>query len=323
MTEGKRKTRSFENLTKAESRAQEEQDVENQVGPLSGLNNDALGEPVPQYDKAPSEKVLQNSNNAWIVLGRDRPAQLDSGYGGVGNTGAGAIDIVVGRMGGTSGGPSADVTTGPNFFSDAARIYLSQKTDIDTNFALAGDKQVIGRSGIGIKADAIRIIGREGVKIVSGKAKNIQGAGSGGEKNSQGGKIETIAGISLIAGNDTGEEKLEPIVKAYALNKALLAIVQSIDELSNIVNEMAKSQSQINKKLASHTHEVPQSPAGIQKSLPAIDLAIKVATKEASNMSNVHQNLSKQKNNIKVGSVSDYLDPSGKKWFGSRFNKTN
>tara|TARA_R110000824_G_scaffold91669_4_gene222932 strand:+ start:27083 stop:28042 length:960 start_codon:yes stop_codon:yes gene_type:complete len=317
----KREARSFENLTPEQQGAYESQDLANQLG-SSGFNNAGLVEPVPLYDSAPSEKVIKNSNNAWIVLGRDRPGGVESGYGGLGNTAAGSIDIVVGRMAGADGGPDGNLTVGPNFFTDAARIHISQRTDIDTNFGLCGNAQAVTRSGIGIKADAVRVVGREGVKIVTGKAKNVSGAGSGGERNSQGGEIQTVAGIELIAGNDTGSEELEPLVKAYALNEALEEIAQSIKDLNNIVNELAKTQTQINRSIATHTHMVPVGPA-MSNSTPSVDLAVTIATKEASRMSNVHQNISKHKNNIGVAFTSDYLSPTGDKWFGSRFNKTN
>jgi len=316
-----RKVRDFENLTPAQAAAYEQQNLASAMG-SSGMNNGALIEPVPLFDAAGSESVIKNNNNSWIILGRDRPSGLESGYGGLGNTGAGSIDLVVGRMAGTSEGPSGNVTVGPNFFSDAARIYISQRTDIDTNFSLCGNIQSTTRSGIGIKADAVRLIGREGVKIVTGKAKNVSGAGSGGEKNSQGGEIETVAGIELIAGNDVGSEELEPIVKAYALNDALTEIVDRLADLTNIVNELAKTQTQINRSIATHTHTVVLGPVSTT-SAPPVDLAVTIASKESSRMSNVHQNLAKHKNNLGVALTSDYLSPTGDKWFGSRFNKTN
>ena len=320
MTE--RKARDFQNLNPIQAKGYEEGDLENQLG-SSGLNNAGLVEPVPVFDSTTSEKVIKNDNNAWIVLGRDRPAGIESGYGGLGNTGAGAIDIVVGRMAGTTSGADSNTTVAPNFFTDAARIQISQRTNIDENFALVGDMRSVGVSGVGLKADAVRVVGREGVKIVTGKAKNVGGAGRAGEKNALGQKIEKVAGIHLIAGNDVEAEPLEPIVKAYALNDTLQAIVDSIRDLTNIVNELAKTQTQINNAITFHTHEVPQAPAGVLKSLPSIDLAVKVPSKEISKMSTIHENLAKHKNNLKVALESDYLNPTGKRWYGSRFNKTN
>ena len=61
-----------------------------------GINHDDLVEPTPNYINAPCEKVIQGKNNQIIVLGRDRPGQLGSGYGGSGHTQAGSIDLIVG-----------------------------------------------------------------------------------------------------------------------------------------------------------------------------------------------------------------------------------
>ena len=96
----------------------------------SGVFGDVILEPIPKYIKAQSEKTYSHGNS-HIVLGRDRPASRASGYGGQGHTGCSSIDLVVGR-----GGPSPGATENvdPNFRSDGARIHISQKTDIDTNF---------------------------------------------------------------------------------------------------------------------------------------------------------------------------------------------
>jgi len=311
-------------FSKAQLQALDESGTLDEIS-TSGINNQDLVEPIPQFDRAPCDTgdSFKGKNNAWIVLGRDRPAGLSTGYGGRGQTQCGAIDMVVGRMAGTKDGPQADRRVAPNFFTDAARIYVSQKTDIDANFALVGNVQSKARSGIGIKADAVRVIGREGVKIVSGKGKKLKGVGQKGERNSQGGEIETIYGIELIAGNDIKSEPLEPIVKANILAETLQELVNYVQDLTDIVNEMAKNQSQLNQTLATHTHEVPQAPAGVSKSLPAIDLAIKVGSTEVKNMSNVHQNIFKHKVKLGTAFTMDRLTPGGSKWFGSRWNKTN
>ena len=286
----------------------------------SGINCGNLVEPNPALDQADCEVVLANENNAAIVLGRDRPANKTGpgGYGPLGQTGCGSVDIVVGRMAGTTGGPDSNFTVSPNFFTDAARIYVSQKTDVDKNFALVGDGQLAGVSAVGIKADGVRIIGRNGVKIVTGKGKNIKGTGLGGERDSQGDKIELIQGIELIAGNDVEVEKLEPIVKAYALAEALDSIVDRIDELTDIVNEFAKTQTQINLAIAGHTHVVVPGVAQ-----PSAELLANIAPKEANKMDKVHANIYKHKMKTKFGLKETRLKPTGAKWFGSRFNKTN
>ena len=59
-------------------------------------------------------------------------------------------------------------------------------------------------SAVAIKADDARIIGRNGVKIVSGRSFAFKGAGLRGETNARGGNIQQPAPpIELIAGNIT------------------------------------------------------------------------------------------------------------------------
>lgn len=312
------KARDFRGLTKKRK--------ENLAKPLSdndpaysGINCGNLIEAVPKFDKAPSEVVISNENNSWIILGRDRPADITSGYGGKGNTQAGSVDIVVGRMSSFDKGPQSDRVVAPNMFTDAARVYLSQKTDVDINFGLTGGTQVKERSAVAMKADAVRVIGREGIKLVTGKARGIVGAGRGGEKNSQGGKIETVAGIELIAGNDVETEPLEPLVKAYALSEALEVIVKQISDLTDIVNELAASQSKINKAVAAHTHTF----IGKGKVMMSEQLPIIIPAQEAYRMSAVHENIYKLKIKSGMSVPETRFKPTGTRWFGSRFNKTN
>src|SRR5690606_205536 len=150
----------------------------------------------------------------WIVLGRDRPGSRITGYGGRGDTQAGSIDLVVGRGSWLAKSHNDDgekMYAEPNFDFDAARIHVSQKTDIDKNFNLVpgnvGDSRT--RSGIGIKADGVRIIGREGIKLVTGVDR----------VNSQGGDIESVRGVDIIANND--DRDLQPLVKGNNLTEAL------------------------------------------------------------------------------------------------------
>ena len=215
-----------------------------------GVQGDSLIEPVPNFNSRPSEKVYQGSNNTWIVMGRDRPGEVGSGYGD--QTKAGAIDIVVGRMSSdiqTTGVDSSTLRPGivvcdNNLALDASRIYISQKTDVDANFNLAAGKvgSSTARAAIAIKSDAIRIMGREGIKIITGIDR----------KNSAGGDIVSVPGIDLIAGND--DSKQEPIVKAETLSKLLKNIFKSIDGLNSSLDAFLTSQIEFNSTLMSHTH---------------------------------------------------------------------
>ncbi len=306
-----RGARDFSGFSKSEKDNQKRISIED--SPLTqGVNCNTIKEPIPKFIPAACEKIIQGDNNNYIILGRDRPNSLSSGYGGKGNTQAGMIDIVVGRMGNTKAGPKSDTNVHPSFNTDAARVYISQRTDIDSNFGLVGDTQLEGTSGIGIKADGIRIIGRQGVKIVSGKAKNNA---EGAEINSKGQPIDTITGIELIGGNDVGKNPLEPMVKAYALAQTLQVMVDEIMALRGIVDQLSSIQTQVNLALANHVH--PQI-GTVSPQLTGLAPAMEMKKQDQ-----VNSKLYKQ--GIKLGNnfVMTRLSPTGKKWFGSQFNKTN
>ena len=196
-----------------------DKDWPNQMPFQSGLYNSDVPEPLLEFKMAPGASLLDSQgirngkHNAFIILGSDRPDSLKSGYGGKGANRANTIDLVVGRMSCARNGKGPkDGTHVDNMFGcDAARVYISQLTDIDRNFGLASGKigSAMARSGIGIKADGVRIIGREGVKIVTGKCDGCKYGFMKGEQNSLGGKIvRPSPGIELLAGNNTGTRKV-------------------------------------------------------------------------------------------------------------------
>lgn len=226
----------------------------NTVPPDSGFfHTDAPG-PQVSYKRGAGEKVIRRKN-AYIVLGRDRPDSNRSGYGSYA-AGAAAIDLVVGRMSCARGGdgPKDGTSVDNSFGCDAARVYISQKTDVDNNFGIAEGAGgfSMARSAVAIKADGVRIVGREGVKIVTGKCRGCKGYGGspfsvmGGEPNSWGGKIDQPAPpIELIAGNNTGSkiqwggmfnpieefEYLQPIPLGMNTRDAFFELGKVIDEI--------------------------------------------------------------------------------------------
>lgn len=185
----------------------------------AGLQNKKLKEKLPAYNASDSETVTSGQNNTHIILGRDRWGGPETGYGGLGHTRAGAIDIVVGLQGWSPGEAGRTGERGQwipgradkNFGSlnrdvspgDAARIYISQRADIDDYFDICDG--FVGRSysdsAIAMKADSIRVIARKGIKLVT--QKNPPG------RNSINGKIGTVYGIDLIAGNRDFKTGLE------------------------------------------------------------------------------------------------------------------
>jgi len=213
----------------------------------TGIGGNKLAEPIPKFISTNSEKVIDGENNAAIVLGRDRTSDRLSGYGGKGHTQCGSIDIVCGRMGSnvtevdSSGNP---IYVDPNFKIDAARIYISQKTDVDNSFELASGRvgNSTARSAIALKADGIRIIGREGIKLITRTDK----------RNSQGGKVTAAGSIDLIANND--DEDLQPIPKGDNLVECLKRVLFHINKLNGIVHNICVIQDRFNRALTDHVH---------------------------------------------------------------------
>ena len=292
-----------------------------------GIAGDVLTEPVPRFNKSKNETVYEGGNNTFIVLGRDRPRSRMSGYGGLGDTQAGAIDIVAGRMGSEV---KAGVWADNDFIKDAARINISQKTNIDDNFLLASGKvgNSVAKSGIGIKADAVRIIAREGIKLVTG----TDGF------NSQGGTVDSIGGIELNAGNNSNVDWLEfdpqkgtvvhsndsvggiqPMVKGGNAAEAMSSTLNRINQLSGLLSAFLQAQMEFNTTMGTHFHNSPFY--GIPTTPSAI--AGQAATKASLNMTNDCINgLMKFKANMQK-TLHTYLRPYGTKYINSRFNSLN
>ncbi|HAW79922.1 MAG TPA: hypothetical protein DCX27_09560, partial [Balneola sp.] len=59
-----------------------------------GGSNSRLVEPHGNYTQVDSETIYQGENNNFIILGRDRPSDPNSGYGGKGHSHTSTIRIV-------------------------------------------------------------------------------------------------------------------------------------------------------------------------------------------------------------------------------------
>tara|TARA_R110000824_G_scaffold46692_7_gene133823 strand:+ start:1233 stop:2159 length:927 start_codon:yes stop_codon:yes gene_type:complete len=201
------------------------------IGDSSGLaNTNIIEKRVNFIHSSGDTKIGKDDGSAQIIFGRDRPSSLSSGYGGKGAQHSNTIDMVVGRASSTDLKDGASVE--PLFGSDAARIYISQLTDIDLNFGIVGGISGAqkARSGIGIKADGVRIIGREGIKIVTGRSYSFKNAGPDGEKNTLGGSNrEPAPPIELLAGNS--EQGLQGVARGEDTAVCL-------DELSGILEDL-------------------------------------------------------------------------------------
>jgi len=264
----------------------------NEIPAHSGIMQTDGPEPKISLRPSPGQRVI-SKRNSFIVFGKDRPTTLASGYGGKGALGCDTIDIVVGRMSSLPKVNTRKKSTivNPHFGADAARIYISQMTDIDTNFGI--DDGIIGnikaRAGIGIKADAIRIIGREGVKIITGKAP-FPGFGSSGETNSRGGKIiQPAPTIELIAGNHSGPRTvfggmflpretintLQPVVAGENLASAMKELTGILEKIMSAVFNLALIQTAFNSTISVTLPVLPHhSVAGGASATQILDMVI-------------------------------------------------
>jgi len=270
----------------------------------NGVFCDTMVEPFPNYISSTSEKVTQHGNS-WIVLGRDRPASRASGYGGQGHTQASSIDIVVGRGAPV---PNAAINVDPSFSNDAARIYISQKTDLDDNFRIVngGMGSSRAKSGIGIKADAVRIIGTEGIKLVTRTSVT----------NSKGGSAAP-AGIELIAVND--EEGLQAMVKGQNMVEALSDLEERVSDLSALVLNFLKAQASFNTSITAHTHVASGFGAPTTPSIELIPAGINATLESAEAMVDNF----KGRMNTNILWHNKYLNPMSSKYICSKYNKVN
>lgn len=228
--------------------------ADNQYGPVgtSESNSSFHNEAIPNYStRVDIESVItaagitpgKADTNAQIVIGRDRwpedrdsskretihnsiSTPKDSGYSDY--HGAGAIDMVVGRMAPypleITGGPvevsplyttvkskipSVTATTLANgdrhsgIMMDAARIYMSQMCDIDQYFKLKRADSMYANnqpsSAIMLKADRLRLHSRRDVYIHAGGDEEVDGSNI----DSCGVTLLDAPQIHLMVGNGT------------------------------------------------------------------------------------------------------------------------
>jgi len=321
-----------------------------------GISGGHQVEAIPHFNEAECEKTIRGKNNSFIVLGRDRATGRSSGYGGKGDTQCGMIDIVVGRMSpvpiqetnaservytdpllytkeiakdfkdatfedpeDTIGEPlSFKDDKLPNVAMDAARIYISQKTDVDHNFKIVPgtigtpDEDENPKSAIALQADGIRIIGRENIKIIT------HGPGSpAGVYNSQGGLLESVGGIDLIAGNN--DEDLQPLVKGENMVQCVQELLEQINSLNGIVSGILASQMKFNAVLSSHIHHSPFFGMVTSPSPTCVPEGANTLTRH---LTRSIKSIKAQKKNL-ASIERTYCNEPGKFFILSSFNSTN
>lgn len=119
------------------------------------MGRDVIVEQVPGFTRRDADVVLAGSNNTLVLLGTDRPSDVNSGY----SDSAGTVYVVTGRAG-----------VDPDFERDRAFSYLSARTDPDGNL---NDDRGPGERGVSaslVKADVVRIHARQSLRVVVGRA---------------------------------------------------------------------------------------------------------------------------------------------------------
>lgn len=289
-------------------RVLEETDINQKISSL-GIAGDKLIEPLPSFISTPSERVFKNDNGSYIILGRDRNASRLSGYGGKGDTQAASMDLVVGRLGSFAKGSGGTQYVDPNFELDSARIYISQKCDIDDYFNLPVGKYGNSKvsSGIGMKADKVVMASRTSLKLVAGLD----------SFTSQGLQKREKYGIELIA--NANDSDLQPIPKGKNLLNVLGELLEHIDELNGVIETLYRNQIALNTLIMTHTHlsSVPGAPTA-----PSIELIAGGIGPMIDIQASGYNSLIANKVNSTIIKYN-YLSPSSKLYINSRYNYSN
>lgn len=216
-------------------------------------------EPVPRYTKRPGDFVMQGSNNSLIVLGDDRN---DTAEKSESKDQSGSVDIVVGRGKINSSSSTIENTRGYNeinknpkisgqeknpiegdldFVNDAARMFISMKSDGDKklglkqsfpkSFTSAAIEEVDQDTYAVIKGNEVRIVGRGSIRIIR---MNDNGEDTCGIFLMPDGSVQIDADKIFLGrgrGNGTGPNSSEPYMKASVYKAQIENIIDSLVSL--------------------------------------------------------------------------------------------
>lgn len=223
----------------------------------SGLFLTDDDEDMPIYNQAPCETVYSRKSDIGhrggrIVLTKDNYGARSTGLGGAGGTKCEAIDIVAGQLSADEEIRTSATKSRANFALDGARIYLTERGNINHYFATENSDSVTAvsdnlKSGIGIKADHTLVIGRERVRILAGLAKFK------GKERLVTGAEEVSAKIEI--GSIT-EDNFQPAVRGENLVNYLYVMKDYVDTLAAKVDSLETELALYRIALAGHVHVV-------------------------------------------------------------------
>jgi len=240
--------------------------TEEEANALSGVDGSPNPQKLPELNKRDDEKVIEGNYGSYIILGQDRlNNDKEKVYGGGrGQDGCFAsahIDLVAGLDSVSQYlNRTPTLPKNPTSDRDAARVYISQNCDVDDQFQcpLGTLGNVRGRSAVVAKADQVRIIGRNGIKIISGTD----------TINSKGRKLRSVAPIDIIAGSEygmygqkpgdvvlpSGFPMMQPLARGFHLEECLKQMFSAIQLLTGALDFFYQHQQTYNNVIMSHTH---------------------------------------------------------------------
>lgn len=261
-----------------------------------------------------------------IVCGRGAPFPVQTpGYslGPLFNTQYDILDLQKTQLSGSL--PEEVTADHPGYAMDAARIYISQMTNVDFNFGITEsltEEELYGETGtdtvppssaIMLKSDKIRLHAREDLKIVTG--------GPDETINSQGEPIMVRGGIHLVAQNEVGKQ--QPIPLGNNLENCLYELTKVLDNITDNLKRFAESQLRYNNAISDHTHistpsvpttfDIVLAPLGTSTAAWQFSWVIAECDKAASNLEYIR---------------SEFLNPGGNSgendsYINSPYNTTN
>lgn len=204
-----------------------------------------------------AEKVISRTDlgpaapqGARIVLTKDNYGHRATGLGGMGGTNCEAIDIVAGSLTCEKTVKTAETQSRANFITDGARIYLTERGDIQNYFAVGPGGHSVSvtselKSGIGIKADHTLVIGRERVRILAGFSKAV------GKPRLANYQSRITPRIELA---QVGDNSAQPAVLGNNLVKFLRDHSSQIQTLRNRIIDLETNLVRYKTAMALHTH---------------------------------------------------------------------
>ena len=243
--------------------------------------------PIGAAERVISRKAFTSQDEpagARIVLTKDNYGHRGTGMGGHGFTMCEAIDIVAGSLSAEKRLNTGATRTRANFITDGARIYLTERGDIQHYFAIGKRSEAVSlsskmKSGIGMKADQTLIIGRERVRILAGLVNAEGGDRTVGQNENIAPKIELAAVNSPSA---------QPAVLGTALAEFLSEIKDEMQQLRNSIQEQDQMLMEYKSALALHMHDgaglgyvrIFPSPDAISETIQSIPKFLKTTLRE-------------------------------------------